>query len=439
MLRVLAASAAILVVAGCSSSGSGGASSSAAAGGSSAVASATASSSAQASGSAAASAAPGAMKLVSQSLAKDGAQVILDASASGTSVVASVLSQTTAEDYDAGLVFSTDAGTTWNWGGVVADAGKTFPEAIAATSNGAVMVGTNQVSTQTNVASQAFIALAAAPDYKPVALAIPKEFQGENVHLQDVAVFSDVILVVGWEQGTPDANGNAPRTSYMWRSSDGAKTWSRAAIEIPGSSDNSLEQIAFGVDGSWNLIGQAVFGDGTNQYDPVWLKSVDAGATFQLTNQDVFAAPLDQGATRIELAGDGSAAILGWDEVKDGNASRASALWVSGPNQKLKRIGTTEVPVSGGTPPGEFINGLLWDNTSLAAWGSATGTYPMDNVQFWGLTKDGLTQSTMLPGNGTPLAISRILVGKGEALAFGFTGKDLAGAEAAIWKGSSIQ
>ena len=34
---------------------------------------------------------------------------------------------------------------------------------------------------------------------------------------------------------------------------------------------------------------------------------------------------------------------LGWDEVKDGNASRASALWVSGPDQKLKRIGKTEV------------------------------------------------------------------------------------------------
>jgi hypothetical protein len=440
MLRVLAVSAAALIVAGCSSGGSATSSGSATQpSGASSSAATSAAASALSSASAGASSPSGALTLVSQSLAKEGAQVVLDASSSGTNVVASVLSQTTVDDYDAGLVYSTDAGSTWKWGGVVADAGKTFPEAIATTSKGAVMVGTNEVGSQTSVTSQAFIAIAAAPDYKPVALPIPPEFQGENVHLQDVAVFADVILVIGWEQSKPDASGNAPRTSYLWRSSDGAKTWSRAEVTIPGSKDNSLEQIAFGPDGSWNLIGQAVFGDGANQYDPVWLKSVDAGATFQLTNADVFAAPLDQGATRIEFAGDGAAAILGWDEVKDGNASRASALWVSGPNQILERIGKTEVPVSGGTPPGEFINGLLWDNTNLAAWGSPTGAYPMDNVQFWGLTKDGLTQSTMLPGHGTPLAISRILVGQGEALAFGFTGKDLASADAAIWKGASIQ
>jgi hypothetical protein len=379
------------------------------------------------------------MTIVSQGLKKDGAQVILDAAADSKVVVASVLSQTAPDDYDAGLAFSTDAGSTWKYGGFVADKGLTFPEGIAVTSNGAVMVGTNQVQSQSGVTSQAFIAVAAAPDYTLVALPTPKEFQGENVHLQDVAVISDVIIVVGWEQSKPDAAGNAPRTSYMWRSTDGAKTWSRAQIAVPGSADNSLEQIAFAPDGSWNLIGQAVFGDGKNQYDPIWLKSVDAGATFQLTNQDVFAAPLDQGATRIEFAGDGRAAILGWDEVKDGNASRASALWVSGPDQKLKRIGTTEVPVAGGTPPGEFINGILWDNISLAAWGSATGAYPMDNVQFWGLVNDQLTQSTMLPGNGTPMAISKILIGKNDALAFGFTGKDLASADATVWKGASIQ
>jgi hypothetical protein len=379
------------------------------------------------------------MTIVSEGLKKPGAQVILDASANGSSVVASVLSQTSETDYDAGLAFSTDAGSTWSYGGFVADTGLTFPEGIAATSNGAVMVGTNQVQGQSGATSRAFIAVAEAPKYTLVALPIPKEFQGENVHLQDVGVIADVIIVVGWEQGTPDASGNAPRTSYMWRSTDGAKTWTRAKIDIPGSTDNSLEQIAFAADGSWNLIGQAVFGDGANQYDPVWLKSVDGGATFQLTNQDVFAAPLDQGATRIEFSGDGRAAILGWDEVKDGNASRASALWVSGPDQKLKRIGTTEVPVNGGTPPGEFINGILWDNIDLAAWGSATGSYPMDNVQFWGLTPDGLAQSTMLPGNGTPLAVSRILVGTGQSLMFGFTGKDLASADATVWKGASVQ
>jgi hypothetical protein len=381
---------------------------------------------------------PGAFQLVSQGLAKDGAQVVLDASAADTTVVAAVLSQATAEDNDAGLVFSTDNGSTWKWGGVVADPGRTFPEAIASTPDGAIIVGTTETTTQNGVTSAAFIAAAGAPEYTLKQVQPTKEFDGPNVHLQDIATISGVWVVVGWEQSEPDANGNAPRTSYMWRSNDNGANWSRQQVDIPGSSDNSLEQIVFAPDGSWNLIGQAVFGDGANQYDPVWLKSVDAGATFQLTAQEALSAPFDQGATRLSFAGDGSPAILGWDEVSDG-AQRVSALWASGPDQKLQRIGSAAVPVSGGTPPGEFINGILWDGPRLAAWGSATGRYPMDNVQFWGLTTDGLTQSSLLPGDGTPLAVSKILMGQDSVLAFGFRGADLASADVAIWKGSAVQ
>jgi hypothetical protein len=424
MRKTLAVAATALVLAGCSSSG-----------GSSSSGSATASAAVEQTASA--TAASGAFALVSQNLAKEGPQVILDAAAVDTTVVASVLSQTSANDYDAGLVFSTDAGSTWKWGGIVADPGKTFPEAIAATADGAMIVGTTDVTSAAGTRSQAFIAAAPAPDFQPEQRPVPKEFAGANVHLQDIAVISGTWIVVGWDQGAVDASGNSSRTSYMWRSSDNGATWTRQKMVIPGSTDNSLEQIVFGPDGSWNLVGQAVFGDGSNQYDPVWLRSEDAGATFQLTGQDALTAPFDQGATRISFAGDGSAAILGWDEVTDGSGTRSSGLWVSGPNRKLARVGGPEVPVSGGTPPGEFIDGMMWDGRTLTAWGSATGSYPMDNVQFWGLTKDGLVQSSMLPGNGTPLAVSKILVEPDHALAFGFTGKDLASSDVAIWKGTA--
>jgi hypothetical protein len=428
MRRVIVVAAAVVLLAGCSSSSSGADSS----GGASAS---TASSGATPSS---ADRPDGAFALVGQDLGKEGAQVILDAAVTDTTVVASVLSQTSADDYDAGLVFSADGGSSWKWGGVITDPGRTFPEGVAVSGQTAMIVGTNQVGQQDPVVSQAFIALATAPEFVPSPLPAAESLAGTNVHLQDVTNLSGVWLVVGWEQGVPDAAGNAPRTSYLWRSSDDGKTWAKQAMEIPGSTDNSLEQIVIAADGSWNIIGQAVFGDGANQYDPIWLRSVDAGATFQLTNQDVFSAPLDQGATRIDIAGDGSAAILGWDEVTDGNAARASALWVSGPDQVLKRIGTTEVPVSGGTPPGEFISGVLWKGADLTAWGSATGAYPMDNVQFWSLGDNQLIQSAMLPGDGTPLAVSRILTLPGYDLAFGFRGKDLASADAAIWKGTAI-
>jgi hypothetical protein len=431
MRRIAALSAAVLLVAACSSSTSTGnsAGTSPRASGSGAPAPST---STAPSGSAAAA---GTFTLVSRSLAKEGAQVVLDASAADTTVVGSVLSQTTADDYDAGLVFSTDNGATWAWGGIVSDPGRTFAEAIASTPSGAIMVGTNEVTTQTGVTSKAFIAAAAAPDYVLKQVTPSAEFDGPNVHLQDIATISGVWIVVGWGQDAPDASGNTPRTSYMWRTTDTGATWTRQRIDIPGSTDNSIEQIVFGPDGSWNLIGQAVFDDGANQYDPIWLKSIDGGATFKLTNQDVLTAPFDQGATRIAFAGDGSAAILGWDEVSDGG-SRVSALWASGADQKLTEIGTTSVPVNGGTPPGEFINGILWDGTQLAAWGTPTGAYPMDNVQFWAVTSTGLLQSSLLPGNGTPIAVSKMLVGTTSALAFGFAGQDLASADVAIWRGT---
>ena len=376
--------------------------------------------------------------LVSQGLEKEGAQAALDASANDSAAVASVLSETTADDYDAGIVYSGDGGATWTWGGVLADAGKSYPEAIALVPAGAIMVGTNQVVAGDAVASRAFLAAASAPDFVPRAVEPPEQFAGDDVHLQDVVVVGDEWVVAGYLQGEADASGVSKQTSVLWRSADQGATWTKQVIDVPGSSDNSIKQLVIAPDGSWNLVGQVVYDKQANQYDPLWLRSTDAGATFDVMSKQELAGPFDQGVTRIVFAADGSAALLGWDEVTDESGSTASALWTSGPDMTVSRVGTTEVPVVGGTPPGEFIDGILWDGPTLAAWGSPTGDYPMDNVQFWGLIGGQLTQSSMLSGGGTPIAVGRILIGGNTALAFGFSGAQLPEADVAIWRGSIV-
>jgi len=443
MRKVLAVSAAAaLLVTGCSASVSVGSpsSSESASAATSAPASPQPSVNPSAASSVASSAEPnsGPFVLVSQGLEKEGAQVALDAAANDSVAVASVLSQTTADDYDAGIVYSGDGGQTWTWGGVVADAGKSYPEAIALVPAGAIMVGTNQVVAGDTVASRAFLAAASAPDYVPRAVDPPAEFSGDDVHLQDVVVVGDEWVVAGYEQGKADASGASKQTSVLWRSADQGATWSKQVIDVPGSSDNSIKQLVVAPDGSWNVVGQVAFDKGSNQYDPMWLRSTDGGATFDLVGKQELAGPFDQGVTRIVFAADGSAALLGWDEVTDEGGSTASALWTSDPDLAVTRVGTTEVPVLGGTPPGEFIDGILWDGATLAAWGSPTGDYPMDNVQFWGLLGGQLTQSSMLSGGGTPIAVGRILIGGNTALAFGFSGAQLPEADVAIWRGAIV-
>ncbi len=82
-----------------------------------------------------------------------GAQIAFDAAADGSTVVASVLTEDTVGDFDAGTVYSTDSGATWQWGGVVADVGSTFPEGVLLEADGAVIVGSNQVEGPNGIVS----------------------------------------------------------------------------------------------------------------------------------------------------------------------------------------------------------------------------------------------------------------------------------------------
>ncbi len=375
-------------------------------------------------------------QIVSQDLGQDGAQLVFDAAADGSTAVASVLSEVSADDYDAGIVYSQDAGATWAWGGLVADAGQTFPEGILLVADGAVIVGTNQVNKGGGLESRAFVAVAAAPGFEPKEVDLPEQFAGNGVHLQDIVAVDGEWVIAGYTQGKPDDKGRTRQTAVLWRSSDEGANWTKQVLKVPGGQDTVIKQLVIAPDGTWNAVGQVSSGDLISQYDPMWMTSTDGGKTFTLQGTDVLTGDFDQGANRIAINDDGSVAILGWDEVTDEEHSTVSAMWLAVPGHDLARLGDSGVPVAGGTPQGQFLDGILWDEDTLVAWGSADGVYPMPDVQFWALSGGQLEPSATLPGNGTALAVSRILTGGDTVLAFGFTGEDIDQADVGIWRGS---
>jgi hypothetical protein len=370
--------------------------------------------------------------MTAAALSRPGAQTAFDAAADGATVVASVLTEDTPGNFDSGLVYSTDSGASWNWGGVVADAGSTFPEGVLLESEGAVIVGTNQVDGPNGTQSRAFMAVAKAPGFVPLEVDLPREFRGRGVQLQDIISVDGEWVVAGYIEGAPDEGGKTHPKGMLWRSSDRGSTWTRQRIEVPGVTDVVVKALVVAPDGSWNAVGQVGSGDVFAQYDALWLTSTDGGQTFTRKGAKALSGDYDQGATRIEFSTDGSAAILGWTEVTEDHGSD-SALWVEVPGHDLSQVGEGGVPVKGSNPSGQFVDGVLWSGSSLLAWGSADGSYPMPDAQFWSLTGGQLVPAATLPGNGKTLAVSRILTVKGLLLAFGLVG-DLEQADVGVWQ-----
>jgi hypothetical protein len=368
--------------------------------------------------------------LVSDSLARPAAQVAFDAARDGQLVVASVLTEDSPEDYDAGVVYSQDGGRTWMWGGVLAAPGRTFPESIMLVSDGAVMVGSTQTGEAGSGDSSAFMARAVAPEFVPEAVALPEAFAGTSVHLQSIVSVDGEWVVAGYvieDSGDPQA--------ALWRSSDEGATWNRQDVRVKGTTGVAVKQLAIAPDGSWNLIGQSTQGDIVDQYDALWLTSSDHGRTFTRVSPAVFKGDFDQGAESISFSPDGKVAIVGWDEVTDEHGANVSALWISVPGHGVKRIGNPRVAVKGGTPPEEFLDGVVWKGETAVGWGSTTGEYPMDEVQFWVLKDAELSPTTALSAGDRPLAVARILTAPDGDLAFGLVG-DLDVADVAVWSGT---
>jgi hypothetical protein len=371
--------------------------------------------------------------LVNAGLERAGAQAVLDVAADGTTVVGSVLTEDSPGNFDAGVVFSSDSGATWKWGGVVADDGSTYPEAVLLDKQGIVIVGSNQVDSPNGVTSRAFMARALAPDFVPEAVQLPAEFDGTGVQLQDIVDIDGEWVVAGYIEGEPDAKGKAHPSSALWRSDDRGASWSKEVMDVPDGKDVVVKELVVAPDGSWNAIGQVSNGDVFSQYDVMWLKSTDQGRTFKRMEDKALKADFDQGATRIVFSADGSAAILGWTEVSEDHG-RDSALWLSVPGHGLSQIGTAGVPVEGSNPSGMFVDDLVWQDAALIAWGSIDGSYPMPDAQFWYLDRAKLVPVAVLPGNGTPLDVTRILPVADSLLAVGFTGADIDQADVGIWK-----
>lgn len=379
---------------------------------------------------------PGDWKLVSAGLERPGAQLSFDADVQGDTAVVSVLSEEIPGDYNAGLVYSTDGGSTWAWGGVVADAGRTFPEAVALVDGGAVIVGSTQTGDGAQLTSHAFMARAAAPSFAPEVVALPEAFDGDGVHLQDIVVAGKTWVIVGYTAGLDATTGMRKPVGALWRSKDQGATWERQDLSIEHLRELTLTQMAIAPDGSWNIVGQGGTGDAIEQYDPVWLRSTDKGKTFTREGMQGFVGDFDQGADSISFAADGSAAINGWDEMNDEHGTVVSALWISVPSHGLDRVGGPQITMAeGATPPGDFVDGAVWNGTTPVVWGSATGAYPGKAVQFWTVKGSELQRTTEMTQDGQPLAVDQIIPESERAWAFGFVGP-IESADVAVWQGS---
>jgi hypothetical protein len=278
------------------------------------------------------------------------------------------------------------------------------------------------------------MATAMAPDFVPIEVPLPKQFGGGSVHLQDVNIVNGEWIVAGYEVVSKDAQDQGQPSGVLWRSVDEGRTWTRQTVSAKGLKSLAIKGMAIAPDGSWNVVGQGSTGDLVKQYDAVWLRSTDAGASFTSVSPKQLSGDFDQAANRITFSKGGSAAIVGWDEVTDEHGANVSALWISSPGHGVQRIGGPRIPVQPTTPLGEFLDGVVWQGETPIAWGSTTGEYPMADVQFWALKGAELVPTTTLPGNGTPLAIAQILPGQAEALALGFVGPEDQG-EVTVWSG----
>jgi hypothetical protein len=326
---------------------------------------------------------------------------------------------------------------TWARGGVVPLPGSQQVSGVMVTDKGVVMVGSTSSMKGNDYHYKALILAAPAPDYVPQVVPNPAEFNGD---LRLVAVFKDgadwVILgsTVRLEKG---GGGDTNDFPTVWRSSDEGSTWTRNVLSVAGSVDTPVYDFAKGPDGSWNLFGQ-YDPNNNQQFNAAWLQSTDAGASFALMDTKVLSKKRDQGVYDGAFSSSGAVALSGWNELSE-STDHVSFAWAGSAGQAVQPLGPAKLLVEGGTPPGEFMDGLMWDNDTLVMWGSADGSYPMPDVQFWGWDGTQFVPTTTMPGNGELLAVQRIVGNGGTVLAFGSTGPDKETRNLGIWVGSLAQ
>ncbi len=267
----------------------------------------------------------------------------------------------------------------------------------------------------------------------PAPVDLPRQFRGRGVQLQDIVSVGGTWVIAGYVAGKPDDMGKQHPVGVLWRSSDRGRSWTRQVIAVAGVVDMVVKELVIAPDGSWNVIGQVSEGDLITQYDAMWLRSTDEGRSFTRMGVKGLTTDYDQGATRIVFSADGSAGMLGWTELSEDHG-RVSALWLKVPGHDMSPVSAEALEIDGAGTTGEFVDGILWNQDQLVAWGSADGSYPMPDAQFWNLDGGQLMPTATLPGNGTALDVSRILAVGDSLLGFGFSGQDIDQADVGIWR-----
>jgi hypothetical protein len=376
--------------------------------------------------------------LVSANLASPGLNGFSAVTGESSTVVAATYTNLN-EDMDAGLVYSTDGGMTWTSGGKVALPGNQRLNSVMLTDQGAVLVGSTSEKKGDHYVDTALIMAAPTPDFVPQVVPNPPEFDGD---VSLLAVFKEGTdwVIVG-ATAKPEGGGSKSDNTFptVWRSSDQGSTWSHKVLSVKGSSDTPLSSFTMAPDGSWNLFGESYPNSGDQQFNAAWIRSTDSGASFELMYPSKFRKIHDQGSSSGVFSASGAIAIDGWDEVVDSGDEDISVVWAAPAGEAITQIGDPKIPVQGGTPPGEFEQGLLWNNDTLVMWGSKDGKFPMSEVQFWAFDGSQFVPGTTLSGDGGVVGLSKVLSSADRVLLFGFTGKDSEQHDLAIWVGSFAQ
>jgi hypothetical protein len=355
-------------------------------------------------------------------------------------VVAAATYVNDGEQMDAGMVISTDGGMTWQLRGPVSLPDDQALRGLMLVDQGVVLVGSTTRTLDDGFSRDALIMVAPAPDYELEVIPTPQEFSGD-VNLLGVVPDGDDWVILGTTRKGKADSKLITSVVTVWRSPDEGATWSRTAVEVDGSSDNPVSGFLLGTDGSWNLYGTSYpefgGGNGLKQFDASWLRSTDSGATFELMYPRGFSGSLDQNADTMAMSASGAVAFTGWDEVTESGETIA-ALWAGPAGEPVSRIGDPRVPVQGGTPDGNFLNGVLWDDETLVAWGPSDGLGVSDDVQFWAFDGSQLVPTTALPGNGSQIMVKQSLSNGTLVLLFGSVG-DGEQQNVGVWAGSLAQ
>lgn len=335
-------------------------------------------------------------RFVGDGLERPGFQDVLAAEGLDQVVVGAVRTKSDATGVDVGLVFSTDAGETWAWGGTLKLPGEQVPRGIMVTPQGAVIVG----ETRSGEADPtAFIAAAAAPAFDLFAVQLPSEFAGP-VSIRDIVLVKGKWVVVGLGR---DESGFA---SLLWTSSDEGATWKLQTMALPEVM--APAKMVVGPDGAWNVVG-------ATRKAAAWARSEDSGATWTYVQPAAFAD--GDNATQFVMNDKGVVAVLGSDGAR-------SALWASNAQGRMARV-----PL-----PDPSVQAVLFQGDVLMAAGSP------DNkaIQFWSLASGTWAKDVAIEGDKTGIYLDQVVSDGSSVVVMGNTWSTSDDRNIGIWKGTLI-